>query len=257
MCAGILRQVLYGLVGIALRSILRTCLEWQEAAELPGKATDGLTETLVAKPSANGAAKRRTDLTEQIAEEALRRELSAGILWQILSGWVGIGLRRGVEWQEATELPGNATDGLTEALMSKPSANGAAERRSDLTEQIAEEALRRELRGGIERQIASELLRDIADRLAETLVAERATNRAAKLSGILPEPVSDRALRRELRGSIERQIASELLRDIADRLAETLITEGATNRAAQLSGILSEPVSDCALWCELRGGVEW
>ncbi|WP_295846454.1 hypothetical protein [Tardiphaga sp.] len=34
--------------------------------------------------------------------------------------------------------------------------------------------------------------------MAETLIAEGAANRAAKLSGILPEPVSNRALWRKL-----------------------------------------------------------
>jgi len=121
----------------ALRSELRTGVERQHACELTGDPAGGLSGALVAEGSADQATDRGRDRTEQIAEEALWDELSAGIVLHEL--------RTGLERQEASELTGHAADLLAEALIAECSADGAAKRRADLAEQIAEEALRREL----------------------------------------------------------------------------------------------------------------
>jgi hypothetical protein len=59
----------------ALRGKLRTCLERQEASQLSGGTADCLAKTLVSKRATDRASKRGTDLSEQIAKEALRRKL--------------------------------------------------------------------------------------------------------------------------------------------------------------------------------------
>src|SRR5205085_1584288 len=108
----------------ALWGELRAGIERQQAAELSGEAADLLAEALVAERAADGAAKWRADLAEQVAEEALWGELRAGI-----------------ERQQAAELSGETADLLAEALVAERATDGAAKWRADLAEQVAEEAL--------------------------------------------------------------------------------------------------------------------
>ena len=74
---------------------LRSGFERQQAAELAGDAADLLAEAAVAEPSTDRAAERGTDLSEQIAEEALRRKLRGGLLLVLRIGIVA--LRSGLE----------------------------------------------------------------------------------------------------------------------------------------------------------------
>src|SRR4029077_16435477 len=82
----------------------------------------------IAERSADGTTKRRADLAEQIAEEALRRKLRAGI-----------------ERQEAPELAGDAADLLAESLIAERTADHPTQWRANLAKQIAKEALGGEL----------------------------------------------------------------------------------------------------------------
>jgi uncharacterized protein YbjQ (UPF0145 family) len=227
----------------ALWCELRTRVEWQKAlSKLTRDAADLLAEALVAKRVADETTERRTDLTEQVAEEALRREL-----------------RTGIERQEASELAGDIADGLTEALIAECPADDTAERRADLAEQVAEEALWCELRTRIEWQEAlSKLTRDAADLLPEALVAKRVADETTERRTDLTEQVAEEALRRELRTGIERQEAlSKLTRDAADLLAKALIAERSADNTTKRRADLAEQVAKEALWCELRTGVEW
>jgi hypothetical protein len=157
---------------------LRTSVEGQEASELTGGIADGLAETLLTERAANGATERRTDLPQEVAEETLRHHL-----------------RTGVEWQELSELAGHSADRLTETLLTESAANDAAERRAELSQEVADSTLRHHLRTGVERQEASELASNVADRLAEALLTERATNGAAKRSAELSQEVANSTLR--------------------------------------------------------------
>jgi hypothetical protein len=266
-----------------LRHHLRTGVERQEASELTGGIADGLSETLITKRAANGAAEWRTDLSQQVADEALRGHLRTGVERQEaseLTGGIADGLsetliteraadgaaercadlpqevtdealghhlRTGVEWQELSELTGHSADRLSETLLTERAANDAAERRTELSQEVADSTLRHHLRAGIERQEATELTGHSANGLAETLIAECTANGAAEWRTKLSQEVADSALRHHLRTRIERQEASELAGNVADRLAEALLTERATNGAAERSAELSQEVANSTL----------
>ncbi|GLH88163.1 hypothetical protein SSBR45R_56240 [Bradyrhizobium sp. SSBR45R] len=83
--------------------------------------------------------------------------------------------------------------------MAERTADGAAERGTDLAEQVTEEALRGELRRRLERQEALRELTGVsADGVAESLIAERATDDAAERRAVLAEQIADKALRCQL-----------------------------------------------------------
>jgi hypothetical protein len=221
---------------------LRTSLERQEPSELTGEAADLLAEALVAERAADGGTDRRTDLSEQIAEEALWCEL-----------------RTRIEWQEAlSKLTGEAADLLAEALVAERVADSGTNRRTDLTKQVAEEALRRELRASVEWQEASKLAGDIADGLTEALIAERSADNTTERRADLTEQIAEEALRCELRTRVEWQEAlSKLTGDAADLLAEALVAKRVADETTEWRTDLTEQIAEEALWCELRTRVEW
>src|SRR5262249_20704030 len=158
------------------------------------------------------------DLAEQIAEEALRIELRAGL-----------------ERQEAAELAGDAADLLAESGIAEPSADQPAQLRADLAEQIAEKSLRIELRAGLERQEREEVA------AAEAVVV------AAQLWAAEPP------LRSDLRAGFERENASQdAASGFADRLAEIAVAELAADKpASQIPQCGAKQAAEKSLWRKL------
>ncbi|MCH8684225.1 hypothetical protein [Pedomonas mirosovicensis] len=216
---------------------LRHGLERQEAAQLAGKAADGLAKPLVAERAADGPADRRPILFQQVAEEALWRELllaerraellaAKGLLTKrLLAKRLLLELRHGLERQEAAQLAGKTADGLAKPLVAECAANGPADRRAILLQQVAEEALRCEL-----------LL--LLKRRAELLAAK----------GLLTKRL---LLLLELRHGLERQEAAQLAGKAADGLAKPLVAEQVADGAANRRAVLLQQVAEEALRCEL------
>ena len=200
---------------------LGRALERQEVAQLPGKAADGLAETLVAKGAANGAADRCAILLQQVAEESLWRkllperlllELRQGLLLeqmlqdrellQLLLGQLKLiehrELRRALERQQTAETTRDVADALTDARLTEQAADSPARRATILLQQVAEEALRLELGRALERQEVAELTRDVADALTDARLAEQAADGATGGAAVLLQQVAEEALRLEL-----------------------------------------------------------
>ena len=264
---------------------LRSGLERQQPAELPGDAADLLAQTAVTEASADRAAELSAELAGEVAEESLRGELAAGILLLILR--IGIvALRSRLERQQPAELSGDAADLLAEATVAEASADPSADRTGDLADGVTEESLRRELRRRLlllvlrvgivplwscfERQQPAELSGDAADLLAQTAVAESSADPSAGRAGKLTDGVTDESLRRELRGGLllvlrvgviplrscfERQQAAELSGDAADLLAEAAVAETSADPSADRTGDLADGVTEESLRRELRGGL--
>src|SRR6185369_16930977 len=206
------------------------------------------------------AAEAGRQLTDPITNRALRIELGS-------SG----------KGQHAPELAGQAAEHVAEPRRAEDVADGAAEPRAELLEEVADRALRhellllllRKLRAGGERQHAAERAGEIAEHAAELRLAEHAAEGAAELRRELLEEAADSPLRhelllrillrelllRELRTRGEWQHAAELPGEAAEHIAELALTEHATDGAAELRRQLMDPISDRPLRRELRHSI--
>ena len=81
----------------------------QHVTQLAGDATDGIANTGMAECAADRLTERLSDLSEQIAEPALRSELLLLLRLLYLLD-IGRSNRIDTEWQYATNLSGDATD---------------------------------------------------------------------------------------------------------------------------------------------------
>ena len=206
----------------------RVHLEWQQSSKLACNPADAGAQSLIAKHAANGSAERLADLSEQVAEESLRGELLLLRLLLLLLGellhvgrhhWISL------ERQQSSELARNATDVATQTRLPEHAANGAAQWLAHLSEQVAEEALRRHLlslalpltllglpclllrqllriggcyRVHLEGQESAELACSTTQRAAQTGLSEDAADGATERLADLAQQIAEESLRGEL-----------------------------------------------------------
>ena len=227
LCLLCLLRLLCLLCLLQIRGGQRIHIERQEAlSKLPRKSADLLPEILVPERAPDKPAQRSTDTAQEIAEEALRRELTL-LLLCLLRLLCLLQIRRGqrihIERQEAlSELSRKSADLLPEVLVPQRAPDQPAQRRADAAQKIAEEALRCELtllllcllrhlcllcllqvRGGqrihIERQeTLSELSCKTTELLSKILVPKRASNQSAQRRADAAHEIAKKALRRQL-----------------------------------------------------------
>ncbi len=86
------------------------------------------------------------NLSEQIAEDSLRRKLLHLLLIQLLCvGLLKLLHRIGLEGQKPAELSSGTADRAAQPRLTKDTPDRTAKWLTDLSEQVAEESLRREL----------------------------------------------------------------------------------------------------------------
>lgn len=135
----LLPELLWVLLAVCRRSVgIHT--ERQNAADLSCSTANGATKLLIAESTADGAAQRLAELTDQAAEEALRSELCLLSLLSKLPLLPRHGIK--AEWQQASQLTCGTANGAAELLVAECTADCAAQWLAKLTKQVAKEALR-------------------------------------------------------------------------------------------------------------------